>query len=133
MPEYEVSKLANVLFTKELARGRAGHDVRSYALHPGMVASDAWREVPWPARSIMKLFMLTNEEGAKTTLHCAASEEAGNEDGLFYDKEKPREPNQARERRGARARALGEERRMDTCSRNRHRNRRSAIGRLAAR
>jgi NAD(P)-dependent dehydrogenase (short-subunit alcohol dehydrogenase family) len=93
MPEYEVSKLANVLFTKELARGRAGKGVHSYALHPGMVASDAWREIPWPVRSIMKMFMITNEEGAETTLHCATSEEAWAEDGLFYDKKKPREPN----------------------------------------
>lgn len=93
MPEYEVSKLANVLFTKELARGRAGKEVHSYALHPGMVASDAWREIPWPVRSIMKMFMLTNEEGAETTLHCATSEEAWQEDGLFYDKKKPRKPN----------------------------------------
>ncbi len=93
MAEYEVSKLANVLFTKELARGRAGAGVTSYALHPGMVASDAWREIPWPVRPIMKLFMITNEQGAETTLHCAASDEAGKEDGLFYDKKKPREPN----------------------------------------
>jgi len=93
MPEYEVSKLANVLFTKELARGRAGEGVHSYALHPGMVASDAWREIPWPVRSIMKMFMITNEEGAETTLHCATSDDAWQEDGLFYDKKKPRKPN----------------------------------------
>ena len=62
MPEYEVSKLANVLFTKELARGRAGEGVTSYALHPGVVASDVWRRIPWPFRSIMKAFMITNEE-----------------------------------------------------------------------
>jgi NAD(P)-dependent dehydrogenase (short-subunit alcohol dehydrogenase family) len=93
MPEYEVSKLANVLFTKELARGRAGAGVHSYALHPGVVASDAWRQMPWPVRPLAKLFMLTNEEGAKTTLYCATSPDVANDDGLFYDKEKQREPS----------------------------------------
>jgi retinol dehydrogenase-12 len=93
MPEYEVSKLANVLFTKELARGKAGDGVTSYALHPGMVASDAWRQMPWPIRPIMKLFMISNEEGAKTTLHCATSADVAKDDGLFYEKSKPRKPS----------------------------------------
>ena len=43
------------------------------ALHPGVVASDVWRRVPWPVRSTMKLFMITNEEGARTTLFCATA------------------------------------------------------------
>ncbi|MBX3190407.1 MAG: SDR family NAD(P)-dependent oxidoreductase [Labilithrix sp.] len=82
--EYAVSKLANILFTKELARGRAGAGVVSVSLHPGVVASDVWRRIPWPLRSIMKLFMLSNEEGAATTLHCATAERV--EDGAYYDK-----------------------------------------------
>ena len=86
MHEYEVSKLCNVLFTKELARGRAGEGVHSYALHPGVVASDVWRQVPWPVRSIMKLFMLSNEDGAKTTIHCATSPAVAADNGLYYDK-----------------------------------------------
>ena len=47
--EYAVSKLCNVLFTQELARRVS--DVSSYALHPGVVASDIWRRVPRPARA----------------------------------------------------------------------------------
>ncbi|HMG65550.1 MAG TPA: SDR family NAD(P)-dependent oxidoreductase, partial [Streptosporangiaceae bacterium] len=50
LPEYQVSKLGNVLFSQELARRLAGTGVTSYALHPGVVASDIWRRVPWPAR-----------------------------------------------------------------------------------
>ena len=53
--EYEVSKLANVLFTKELARRLEGSGVTTYAVHPGVVATDVWRRVPspvaWIARS----------------------------------------------------------------------------------
>ena len=84
-PEYGVSKLCNVLFVKELARGRAGEGVHSYALHPGVVASDVWRKVPWPFRSLMKLRMLTVEEGARTSLYCATSKEVADHDGRYYD------------------------------------------------
>jgi len=83
-PEYCVSKLANVLFSAELARRAPG--VRSYSLHPGAVATDVWREVPWGLRHIMKLFMLSNEEGAKTTLYCATSDEVAGVSGRYYDK-----------------------------------------------
>ncbi len=93
VPEYGVSKLCNVLFTKELARGRAGDGVHSYALHPGVIASDVWRKVPQPFRWFMKLGMLTNEQGARTTLHCATSPEVAGDDGLYYDSCKPKRPS----------------------------------------
>lgn len=92
LPEYAVSKLANVLFTREAAR-RWGGKVRSYALHPGVVASDAWRQVPWGVRHLMKLFMISNEEGARTTLYCATSDAVKDHDGRYYDKEKERRPS----------------------------------------
>jgi retinol dehydrogenase-12 len=83
--EYGVSKLANVLFTKELARRLGPAGAHSYALHPGVVASDAWRRVPWPIRPLMKRRMLSNEDGAKTSLYCATSERVANDTGLYYD------------------------------------------------
>jgi retinol dehydrogenase 12 len=93
VPEYGVSKLANILFTKELARRLEGSGVTTYALHPGVVASDIWRRIPWPARSIAKAFMISTEEGAKTTLHCATSPEAAKETGLYYDRCRPKQPS----------------------------------------
>jgi NAD(P)-dependent dehydrogenase (short-subunit alcohol dehydrogenase family) len=84
--EYQVSKLANVLFSAELARRTTGTGVTTYALHPGVVASEIWRRVPLPLRGVMKLFMISSEEGAKTTLHCATSPQAATETGLYYDK-----------------------------------------------
>lgn len=93
LPEYCVSKLCNVLFTKELARGRAGEGVRSYSLHPGGVASDVWREVPWGIRHVMKLFMLTNEQGARTQLWCATSPDVADHDGRYYDDCKEKRPS----------------------------------------
>jgi NAD(P)-dependent dehydrogenase (short-subunit alcohol dehydrogenase family) len=83
-PEYQVSKLCNVLFTRELARREAS--LKTYALHPGVVASDVWRNVQFPFRGLMKLFMISNEDGAKTTLHCATSPEVAGESGRYYDR-----------------------------------------------
>ena len=93
LPEYEVSKLANVLFTKELARRLGPSGVRSYSLHPGVVASDAWRRIPWPFRQLMKLMMITNEKGALTSIHCATSPDVADHDGRYYDECREREPN----------------------------------------
>ena len=93
MPEYAVSKLANVLFTSELARRLGPAGVHSYALHPGVVASDIWRRIPWGLRSLAKLFMITNEEGAKTSLYCATSPEVAEHNGRYYDKCREKKPS----------------------------------------
>ena len=95
MPEYSSSKLANILFSNELARRLEGTGVTSYALHPGVVASDVWREVPWPIRDIMKFFMISNEEGAMTTLYCATAEEVAGHSGRYYDECKEKKPTSA--------------------------------------
>jgi retinol dehydrogenase-12 len=91
--EYNVSKLCNVLFTRELARRLDGVGVTSYALHPGVVASDIWRRVPWLARTLITRRMLTAEQGAVTSLHCAASSAVAAQNGLYYDKCRVREPS----------------------------------------
>ncbi|HLL20704.1 MAG TPA: SDR family oxidoreductase, partial [Kofleriaceae bacterium] len=83
--EYSVSKLANVLFTKELARKLAGTQVTAYAVHPGVVATDVWRKVPGPVRWLMKKFMITPEKGAQATLRCATAPELAAETGKYYD------------------------------------------------
>ena len=90
---YAVSKLCNVLFSAELARRTAGSGVTTYALHPGMVASDIWRRVPWPVRPLIQRRMLTVEQGAETSLYCAASPDVAGESGRFYDKCAHREPS----------------------------------------
>lgn len=86
--EYCVSKLANVLFTQELARRTAGTPLRTYTLHPGGVASDIWRRVPWPLRKLLMLFLITNEQGAQTTLYCATSPDVAEHSGRYYDASK---------------------------------------------
>ncbi len=93
LPEYAVSKLCNVLFTQELARRVAGTGVTTYALHPGVVASDIWRRVPWPVRPIVTRRMLSTTDGAQTSLHCATSPDVAQDSGLFYDKCAERAPS----------------------------------------
>jgi retinol dehydrogenase 12 len=91
--EYGVSKLCNVLFTQELARRLAGTGVTTYAVHPGKVASDIWRRIPWPVRPLLTSRMLSTEDGAKTVLYCATAPGLADESGLFYDKCAEREPS----------------------------------------
>jgi retinol dehydrogenase 12 len=86
MREYSVSKLCNVLFSRELARRLAGTGVNTYALHPGVVASDIWRRVPRLARPFITRRMLTIEQGAVTSVYCATSPAVTADSGLFYDK-----------------------------------------------
>ena len=87
-PEYGVSKLCNVLFTKELARGRAGAGITSYALHPGGIASDIWREVPAFIRWAVLLLLKTPEQGARTSIACATAPELASQDGRYYSNER---------------------------------------------
>jgi NAD(P)-dependent dehydrogenase (short-subunit alcohol dehydrogenase family) len=94
MAEYAASKLCNVLFSAELARRTAGQGITSYSLHPGVVASDIWRRVPWPIRPLMKLRMITPDEGARTTLYCATSDEAL-ASGRYYERCHERQPSAA--------------------------------------
>ena len=93
MDEYAVSKLANVLFTRELARRLYGTGVTTYALHPGVIASEIWRKVPWPIRPVMRAFMKSTEEGAQTSLYCATAPELAEQSGRYYDDRKEKRPS----------------------------------------
>lgn len=84
LPEYEASKLANVLFSKALAKRLEGTGVTVYSLHPGTVATDVWRRMPAPVRWIAKKFMLTPEEGAAATLRTATDPALATESGKYY-------------------------------------------------
>lgn len=94
IPAYAQSKLANVLFTRELAKRleAAGHkEVTTYSLHPGVISTELGRNIGlvFPGlrflwRMLAGWSMKTPEQGAQTTIHCAVSEEAGKENGLYY-------------------------------------------------
>jgi retinol dehydrogenase 12 len=93
LPEYAVSKLGNVLFSQELARRTAGRGITTYALHPGVIASDIWRRVPWPVRPLLTRRMATTDEGARTPVYCATSPEVAAATGRFYIDCHERDPN----------------------------------------
>lgn len=102
--EYRVSKLANLLFSAAPGRRLLGSGVTTYALHPGVIASDIWRGMPWPLRVLLRLGMTSTEEGAKTTPHCALSPVVAGETGLYYSDCRAVAPTAV-----GRDRALGEE------------------------
>ena len=89
--EYAVSKLCNVLFAQEL-RPAEVTGVSAYALHPGVVASDIWRRVPSLARPLITRPVLTIEQGAVTSVHCATSPAVAPATACCYDKCAVREP-----------------------------------------
>lgn len=90
LPEYEESKLANVLCANELARRLEGTGVTTYSVHPGTVQSDIWRRMPTLLRNVMYVVrgMITSEQGALTSLHCATSPDLATHTGRYYANER---------------------------------------------
>jgi retinol dehydrogenase-12 len=86
LKRYGQSKLMNVIHARELGRQLAGTSVTTYAVHPGVVASEIWRALPAPLDALLKLFMITNEEGARTSLYCATEPSLRAQTGRYYDK-----------------------------------------------
>jgi retinol dehydrogenase 12 len=85
---YERSKLANVLFARELARRLAGTGVTVNALHPGVVRSQLFRSSPALLRvllwSVGRLFMLSPQQGARGSVYLATASELDGESGGYY-------------------------------------------------
>ncbi len=90
LAEYATSKLANVLFTRELARRRPEN--RAYAVHPGLVRT---RLIPGPIRALSASSMVSPEQGADTVLWCATSKDVAAESGHYYQ-QRTRLPPSAR-------------------------------------
>lgn len=93
LPEYFMSKLCNVLHAKELARRLADTRVTTYSLHPGGVASDIWERRSKLLSYVIRPFLITNEKGARTQVRCATDPALAKETGLYYDKERAKEPS----------------------------------------
>jgi len=91
---YNQSKLANVLFTYELARRLRDSAVTANALHPGVVRTSFGAEDPGGAQRLfvplMKPFMKAPTQGAATSIHVASSPDLGQRTGLFFVNSKPK-------------------------------------------
>jgi dehydrogenase/reductase SDR family protein 13 len=93
MAEYAVSKLANVLHAAELARRLPPH-VKAYSLHPGVVGTDIWeRRLGKTIGKLLGAFMLSVEDGAKTTIHCCLSDGLDDKNGRYFDASAEKTPS----------------------------------------
>ena len=95
---YGRSKLANILFIRELARRLAGTGVTANCLHPGFVATRFGDSAGgWTSRLIplAKAFALSPEKGAETIVHLASSPEVDKETGEYFVKRKVTAPSAA--------------------------------------
>ena len=84
---YGRSKLANVLFTYELARRLAGTGVTANCLHPGVVATKLmadYMNVPLVGGAIARTFGGSTEKGAETGIYLAASPELEGVTGRYF-------------------------------------------------
>lgn len=82
---YGQSKLANVLFAVELAERLAGTGVTSNMLHPGAVRTDIMREMPRFLRSLINLFFIDVEKGARTSIMLASDPALATTNGAYFD------------------------------------------------
>jgi retinol dehydrogenase 14 len=91
---YNQSKLANVMFTYELARRLAGCGVTANALHPGVVSTSFGAEDPGGAQRLMvpfmRPFMKTPTQGAATSIHLASSPDLDTVTGRYFANSKPK-------------------------------------------
>jgi retinol dehydrogenase 12 len=95
---YANSKLANILFTRELARRLHGTGVTANCAHPGVVRTGFGREARPLLRfgvTLARPFLLSPERGADTIVYLASSPDVAGETGGYYVKRQRREPSAA--------------------------------------
>jgi len=81
---YANSKLANVLFTYELARRLDGPGVTANCLHPGGVATGLFRNLPKPIEALIKLVTISPNKGAETSVYLASSPAVEGVTGKYF-------------------------------------------------
>jgi NAD(P)-dependent dehydrogenase (short-subunit alcohol dehydrogenase family) len=114
MDVYSQSKLANILFTRELARRLEGTGVTANCLHPGVVRSDlgasgdmgGFLRLGW---LLVQPFFLSPEKGARTSIYLAQSPDVADVSGEYFDNCRPSKSS-------SRSRNLGDAERLWTVS-----------------
>lgn len=106
---YPASKLATILFTRELARRTRGTGITASAFHPGVVATDLGRESPffrlmnsWLGRTLLS----TPERGAEPLLHLATAADPQAVSGAYFNRLRREDPASEQARDPALAREL---------------------------
>jgi retinol dehydrogenase-14 len=108
---YNQSKLANLLFTYELARRLRGTAVTANAVHPGVVRTSFGAEDPAVIRRLLmpfaRLLMKEPQEGAATSIHVASAPGLEQVTGTFFAKSKPKTSSRRSYDRAAAVRLWG--------------------------
>jgi retinol dehydrogenase-14 len=96
---YADSKLANILFTYELARRLNGTGVTVNCVHPGGVRSRFGRQgsplVRWGYNVLLQPFLLSPKQGAKTIVYLASSPEVADTTGEYFIRQRERRSSSA--------------------------------------
>lgn len=114
---YQRSKLANILFTRELARRLSGSGVTAYSLHPGVVRTRFGQDgdMDGPLAFLFKLarpFFISPEAGARTSLYLATAPDVAEGSGAYFAKCQPVDPSAAGQDDGAARRLWAESERL---------------------
>ena len=85
---YSQSKLANILFNRELALRLSDTNVKTYCLHPGLINTDLYRHLHSMLSCLFNIFHslvnISPELGAQTTIYCTLEPSIGEETGHYY-------------------------------------------------
>lgn len=96
---YGTSKLANILFTRELAKKLEGTGVTANALHPGVIASGFGRNnkgvFGFVMRNLAGPFLGSEESGARTSVYLATSPDVDGKTGLYFKNSREATPTRA--------------------------------------
>jgi len=92
---YANSKLANVLFTYELARRLEGTGVTANCLHPGGVGTNLFRGLPKFMQALIKLVTISPERGARTSIYLASSPEVEGVTGKYFARRRQQKSSEA--------------------------------------
>ena len=102
---YKKSKLCNILFTKKLSELTSINNITVNCLHPGFVKTEFGKNnkgfISLAIKLLMNFFAITVEEGAKTIIHLANSEDVKGITGKYYYKSKIKQPSQYAENKSS--------------------------------
>ena len=102
---YKKSKLCNILFTKKLSELTSINNITVNCLHPGFVKTEFGKNnkgfVSLAIKFLMNFFAITVEEGAKTIIHLANSEDVKGITGEYFYKCKIKQPSKYAENKNS--------------------------------
>ncbi|HKA19321.1 MAG TPA: SDR family oxidoreductase [Blastocatellia bacterium] len=98
---YANSKLANILFTRELAQRLTGTRVTANCLHPGGVGTNLFRGLPKFLQTVIKLVTISPERGARASIYLASSPDVEGITGKYFARCRQQESSDASRNKAA--------------------------------